>query len=113
MSTNSRGHNERSHLIQKEDPEEEETLQSLPYAYGTPSRVLNSPTTDNATINSSPRTARVNTDLSVTSFGGVSMFGAEANPRDAQELLDNLDRATRLLRKHLEENNASDEHEHV
>ena len=31
------------------------------------------------------------------------MFGAEADPRDVQELLDNLDRTTGLIRKHLQE----------
>lgn len=59
-------------------------------------------------INSSPRSPRkarsgtVQSQTSQTSFGGISLFGSEANPRDMQELLDNLDRATNLIRKHFQ-----------
>ena len=105
MTTQS--HNERTCLIQKQEPDEgDRTLMSLPY--GAASRPPASPTRDNTAINNpgSPRQVRTSTlqsEMSVTSFGGTSMFGAEADPRDVQELLDNLDRATGLIRKHLQE----------
>ena len=76
-------------------------MRSVPYGVTAPS---------NEGINSS-RTQRAETlQSSVTSFGGVSMFGSEANPKDVQELLDNLERATNLIRNHLQEQEAPTEH---
>lgn len=111
MSSNS--FSERSSLVQdhshKQRPagQPEGSPGSIPY--GATARSLGSPTADNATINpsSGPRPARAQSEVSVTSFGMFGV-GGEGDPKDLQELLYNLDRATSLLRKHIREENVQD-----
>lgn len=95
-------YDETSHLLQQD-----KRLRTVPYdppPSSHPSRTV--PTGPiNHSLGPPARQTRADTAQSEfsTSFGGMSFLGSEANPRDAQELLDNLDRATSLIRRHLQE----------
>ncbi len=45
----------------------------------------------------------------MASYGGQSILGGEAGPRDIMELLDNLEKATKLIRRHLQEEEGEEE----
>lgn len=101
MSSN---YDERSHLLHQQKRQGlDASLHTLPYDL--PS---SSPTPINATPG--PRQERSETQQSAISLGGLSILGSEASPKDVQELLDNLDRATRLIRNHLQEDPEKGEH---
>ena len=104
-------YDERSKLLQQGQRQDSRSkcLRTLPYD---PSSCQPSSATGpiNQGLEGASRQHRADTDVSITSFGGVSMFGTEASPRDAQELLDNLDRATNLIRRHLQEQPQGGDH---
>lgn len=63
--------------------------------------------TPTSSMKSNEVRGRSDTQHSVTSFG---IMDTEASPKDIQELLDNLDRATTLIRRHMESQNDTEEH---
>lgn len=111
----SKKHNERSHLTQQQQSQRlgYEAINSIPWEHQPPSPPSPLTSLPPPHADSSPNRDRTRTQTSVTSFGGVSLLGSDANPGDAQELLDNLDRATNLLRKHLLDLEAAESGGHV
>ena len=99
---------ESSHLIEKQHPRyvEEKSLHPI-FGTSSPATSYGFTNAHNPAINKDAErelSSTIQSQMSATSFG-ASILGPEADPRDMQELLGTLDKATRLLRKHLQEEN--------
>ena len=103
--------NEHSLLLGKQQRQAPNSTPLLTLPHHSPSSSAfptSAPSINNSSLLVPPRQNRSETVQSEVSVR--SLFGPEASPRDVQELLDNLDRATSLLRRHIQEEQGEREH---